>query len=227
MAAMRHELGSIEEPRVRLGREPSVLEPSVPVDVGAQAQRLRVLDAMARSCGEKTFAKTTIADIVERAGISRATFYKHFANKLECFKASVESLIEELRDAASDAQADAEPGSDTICRAAAAVLERLAAKPDHARMLLIEAPIVDPTFVGRCRELALQGLQAQWPSGNGASSRGADATIAFGRAQVLIAEYVAGGRTELLPELLPEIVYISLLPFAGQEEALNHADRYR
>jgi AcrR family transcriptional regulator len=222
--AMRHEFGSDKGPGVRSHRVPGLLEPSVPLDIGAQAQRRRILNAMAASCGEKTFAKTTIADIVERAGTSRGTFYKHFNNKLECFIATVDSFVAELQTIAVDARRDAEPGPETIHRAAKSVLGRLAEEPDHARLLVIEAPIVEPAIVGRCRDLVLAGLQAQWPLGSGARSHGADAALAFGRAQVLIAEHVAGGQTEQLPQLLPEIVYIALLPFVGQEDALEHAN---
>lgn len=93
MLPMRHEIGSIGEP--------GVLMPTVPADIGARLQRQRILDGMAASCAEKTFAKTTIGDIVERAAISRATFYKHFANKEECFEAAVEQFVEELEEAAA------------------------------------------------------------------------------------------------------------------------------
>ena len=50
-------------------REPAgaaVLTPSLPWDVAVRSQRERILKAIARSCAEKTFAETTIADIVER-----------------------------------------------------------------------------------------------------------------------------------------------------------------
>ena len=37
---------------------------------------------------------------------------------------------------------------------------------------------------------------------------------------MLVADYLAAGEAEQLPELLPEIVYVLLLPFVGHEEAL-------
>jgi hypothetical protein len=55
-----------------------------------------------------------------------------------------------------------------------------------------------------------------------------DPELAFSRAQLLIFNQIAAGRSALLPELLPEIVYLAVAPFAGHEEALEQvssADR--
>jgi AcrR family transcriptional regulator len=211
MAAMRHESGSF--------REPGVLAPALPVDIGARSQRQRILEAMVKSCAEKSFASTTIADIVGTAGISRATFYKQFQNKRECFDAAVNEFIDLLIEAASRAQAGRDPGVDAVKAATQAILDELAAKPDHARLLLLEAPIVDPAIVGRCRELVVGGLESQCTR-NGFR---ADPTIAFGRGQVLVADYVADDRADELPTLAPELIYAALLPYTGHEEALRHA----
>src|SRR4051812_38560372 len=48
-------------------------------------QRERMLDAMARAVGSKGYAKVTVSDVVALAGVSRRTFYEHFADKEECF----------------------------------------------------------------------------------------------------------------------------------------------
>ena len=58
---------------------------------------------MIESCAEKTYAATTIADIVASARISRTTFYKHFADKRECFDAAIDYCIGELEGVAASA----------------------------------------------------------------------------------------------------------------------------
>lgn len=209
---MRHETGS--------GGQPGVLTPSVPRDIGARTQRQRVLEAMALSCAEKSFSATTIADVVGKASISRATFYKHFANKRECFDAAVEGFVGELKEAAIDAQSSAESRPEAIRRAIGAVLERLAAKPAYAKLVVIEAPILDPSIVNTNRNLAVERLREQWAVGKGGEHARADALLAFGRAHVLVAHYTAASKTKQLPELLPETVYVLLLPFVGHKEAL-------
>jgi AcrR family transcriptional regulator len=52
------------------------------------SQRGRMLSAIAEAVAEKGYAATTVADVVGRAGVSRKTFYEHFADKEECFLAS-------------------------------------------------------------------------------------------------------------------------------------------
>ncbi len=198
----------------------SVLTPSVPRDIGAVTQQQRIVEAMANSCAEKTFSATTIADVVGRANISRATFYKHFANKRECLDAAVISFVEELEAAAIDGQSRAEERPDAIRQAIAAVLELLAAKPAYAKLVLIEIPVLDPAIIARHGELTVEGLKAQWEVGKGGKHAGADARIAFGRAHLLVADYLAADQAEQLSELLPETVYILCLPFVGHEEAL-------
>lgn len=203
---------------------PNVLVPSVPQDIGTRSQQQRILEAMAKSVAEKSVAATTIADIVGCASISRATFYKHFTNKQECFCATADAFLAELQGAAVVAYTRSEDSPMASVRdVIATVLELLAAKPDYTKLLLLEAPIVDPEIVRRYRNFAIGALKKQLAAEDGTRRAEADPEIAFGRAKVLIADYVAAGQTEDLPSLLPEMVYIALLPYAGQDAALEQA----
>jgi hypothetical protein len=49
------------------------------------------------------------------------------------------------------------------------------------------------------------------------------ASVAFGRAQLLVFHEVAAGRAERLPALAPNIVYLAIAPFAGHDEGLRQA----
>ena len=75
----------------------SVLDPTIPIDIGERSQRQRIIEAMIECCAEKTYAATTIADIVGRASISRTTFYKRFAGKRACFDARLDWCLDELQ----------------------------------------------------------------------------------------------------------------------------------
>jgi AcrR family transcriptional regulator len=206
-------------------RKASVLTPSLPQDIGVRAQRQRIFEAMAKSCAEKTYSATTIADIVGCASISRGTFYKHFANKQECFYATADTFLVDLQGAAAVAYARNEDvlPVDAVRDVIAAVLAGLAAKPEQTKMLVVEAPIVDPEIVRRYRNFVVRALEKQLQDGRVAVDAQANPEIAFGRAKVLIADYVAAGRVKQLPTLLPELVYIALLPYAGQDTALAQA----
>lgn len=206
-------------------RKSGVLTPSLPQDIGVRSQRQRILEAMAKSCAEKTYSATTIADIVGCASISRGTFYKHFTNKQECFYATADTFLVDLQGTAATAYARSEDDLpvDAVRDVIAAVLQGLAARPEQTKMLLVEAPIVDPEIVRRYRSFVVVALEKQLRGGGIAANAQANPEIAFGRAKVLIADYVVTGRVKHLPTLLPELVYIALLPYAGQDAALAQA----
>jgi AcrR family transcriptional regulator len=65
------------------------------------AFRVRLLDGMAASIGERGYRDTTVADIVRHARTSKRTFYGEFASKEECFlellRANTEEMIASIR----------------------------------------------------------------------------------------------------------------------------------
>src|SRR5918996_5367122 len=89
----------------RLPRGTHGLDPGVV----AESQRTRLLEAAGRAVAEKGYAGATIEDIVRGAGVSKKTFYEHFADKLDCFLAAYEAASDELFEhvrAAQDAETD-------------------------------------------------------------------------------------------------------------------------
>jgi AcrR family transcriptional regulator len=197
-----------------------VLDPKIPRDPGARSQRARIVDAMIRSCAEKTYSATTISDIVAGASISRTTFYKHFDDKRSCFDATLDACIAEIQDVARAAHTPTDPPTEAVPKATAAILERMAAKPWMAQLLTSDAVAVEPAVVDRYRRALIPPLAAIWRSGDGAGHDYLSPGLAFGRAQLLIFNQIAAGDAAGLPELLPELTYLATAPFAGHEVAL-------
>ncbi len=190
----------------------------------SQSQRQRILDAMIESCAEKTYAATTISDIVGGAHISRTTFYKHFEDKHACFEATIDYCIGELQRAAATAHSGDDSPGDASRKAATAVLEAMAARPGLAQMLTGDAMAVEPKVIERYRRATVPALEALWSrNGDGAVKAHTDPRLAFGQAQVLILNQIATGKPERLPQLLPEIVYLTVSPYGGHEEALRQS----
>lgn len=177
---------------------------------------------MAASCAEKTFASTTISDIVGRAGVSRATFYKHFENKHRCFDAAVDHFIEEMQAVGRAVRSDSATGPENVREAVAAALLLMTEMPAYTRLVVIEAIAVDPSLIDRFRALLVAALEI---ARSDADNQPSNSTVrtAYGQAQVLVANQILVGRGEELQELLPDLVYIALRPFAGSEEALRQA----
>jgi len=201
----------------------NVLRPTVPPDIAGRTQRQRVIDAMIESCAEKTYAATTITDIVGRAHISRTTFYKHFDDKRSCFDAALDHCLTELQDIAAASHEPADPPAEAARKAAIAVLETLAAQPGLAQLLTGDAIALQPRVVERYRRATVPALEALWRTDGDRPQAHTDPRLAFGQAQVLILNHIATGKADRLPELRGEIVYLTVSPYGGHEEALQQA----
>jgi AcrR family transcriptional regulator len=195
----------------------------LPPEVVAQYQRERLMAGMVRAATEKGYEAITVADVLSEAGVSRATFYKLFDDKLSCFLEAwdwlLAAMIAEVREAY---EAESEwPAA--VSAALARVLERLAADPDAARVLLVEVTAAGPEAKRRYRT-ALQQLTPFLEEGYDTSSIGRrlsprTSRMAIGSAASLVLDEVVAGRTEQLPALLPELVWSVLVPFVGPREA--------
>src|SRR3954471_7256007 len=97
-------------------------------EVVLASQRGRLLDAIAKVVAEKGYAATSVADVIELAGVSRKTFYEHFRDKEACFLAAYDAGVDILLATMREA-------GDTRSRVRA-YLETLAAEPDFARTFL-------------------------------------------------------------------------------------------
>jgi AcrR family transcriptional regulator len=189
-----------------------------------RSQRQRLLDAMVDCCAEKTFAGTTIADIVAAASVSRTTFYKCFEDKRGCFDAAITAALEQFQAAAEEAHSAADPPPEAVRKSTLAVLGLMAAQPALAQLLSADAVSVDPTVIERYRALLLPALEELWERAAGAPTpKHSSPGLAFGRAQLLIFHEIAAGRAARLPELQPDIVYLAVAPWAGHDEALAQA----
>src|SRR4029450_13285067 len=85
------------------------------------------------------FADATAEAISREAGMSKATFYEHFANKEECILALFdEAATERLRRMAVAAEEEAGSYPEHLRQGTRAFLQTLAEWPDAAQTLLVE-----------------------------------------------------------------------------------------
>lgn len=109
--------------------------------------RKQILDASLRLFSEKGFARTSVRDIAQAAGITDAAIYYHFESKRELFEALVEergftSALEGLERAAPD-QLTITP-IEAIEGIATSALALMYANRDLMKVLLFEAIAEDP-----------------------------------------------------------------------------------
>jgi AcrR family transcriptional regulator len=109
-----------------------------------------MLAAMAAAVAEKGYARVAVADVIERARVSRKTFYEQFPNKEACFLAAYDTGVDLLLAAIEEATEAA--GEDLLARARAGTavyLEMLAANGDFARTFLVEVHAAGPQALAR------------------------------------------------------------------------------
>src|SRR5947207_13486694 len=103
------------------------------------SQRGRMLTAMAEAVAQKGYARTTVADVLSRARVSRETFYEQFGDKEDCFLAAYDFSVEELLGAIADSVGEAPRDPFAGFEAAlTAYLEEMAREGTLARVFLIE-----------------------------------------------------------------------------------------
>jgi AcrR family transcriptional regulator len=191
-----------------------------------EAQRERILSALARIAAEKGYAAATIYDIASEAGVSKRTFYRHFKDKEACYRGVVDSFREEAEAAIGEAFSAGKEWSEGLRDAVAALLEMMAERPDFAKMAFLEGVAAGISAGERSagEEVLASLLQRGKEAAPGRPAVPAAAgRAALGGAQALVVDQMIAERTERMDELLPEMVYIVLLPYLGQEEAVRQS----
>ena len=118
------------------------------------SQRGRMLDAIAQAVAEKGYARTSVADVISRAGVSRETFYQQFADKEDCFLAAFELSVEVMQQTMADALLG-QP-ADPLARydrAMRAYLDLLAREGALARVFLVDVYAAGPGALKRRRDV--------------------------------------------------------------------------
>jgi AcrR family transcriptional regulator len=129
-----------------------------PLEVRQHTQRQRLLEAAAAVFARTGYAEASAEGISREAGMSKATFYEHFANKEECILALFDRAAEVVAGAMAESARDA--GDDPAARlrgSTTAFLEVLAEHPAHAQTLLVEIIGAGPRAAER-RDSILAGF---------------------------------------------------------------------
>jgi AcrR family transcriptional regulator len=104
----------------------------------------RLLRAAEELFGERSYWRTTVADICARAGIATGSFYAHFDSKAEIFAAVVRQINDDLRQAIRKAIETAGPGQRDRERASFRAFFTLASQRPWIDRIVREAEFVAP-----------------------------------------------------------------------------------
>ncbi|HUR85940.1 MAG TPA: TetR/AcrR family transcriptional regulator [Solirubrobacteraceae bacterium] len=129
-----------------------------PLEVRLEVQKQRLFDAAAGVFSRVGYADASAEAISRRAGMSKATFYEHFANKEEClvalFQYASEIVLGVLVEAARSAGGDFRDRHRAGLRS---ILELAEANPSMAQAILVETVGAGPR-VAELRDRALNSF---------------------------------------------------------------------
>ena len=104
----------------------------------------RLLSAAEELFGERSYRRTSVADICARAGIATGSFYAHYSSKSDIFAAVVRRINADLRAAMRAALADAPDGQRDRERAAFRAFFQMLSQRPWIDRIVRESEFVDP-----------------------------------------------------------------------------------
>jgi len=190
-----------------------------------RSQRERLREAMVRVAAAKGYEETTVTDVIEVAGVSRATFHEMFADKSACFLEAYDAVIDVLvaHVAGAFEATEEEPWPDRIVASLRTLAELVASEADIARMAMVEVTAAGQGARERYRA-ALARFTPLLEEGRANSGQGDElppdtARFALGGATSMVFDEVRAGRGPELERILPDLVFAVLMPYLGPEAA--------
>jgi AcrR family transcriptional regulator len=193
----------------------------IPADEVAANQRWRLLGAAAEVLAEQGHVNTTSTQVSKHAGVSPATFYRHFDNIGECLVAAYRAASDCVMELVSEACREERIGwPERLGVAVASTLRFLAVEPATAHLLGTEPAAGEPG-IADARTAAIGRLAELLASGRGLRPEDApelppatERHLVAG-AGAILSEWVAAGDVDRLPELSPELTEMLASPYVG------------
>lgn len=211
--------GPLKAPRRRTRKAPPFEERQA-----ASSPPERILRALAAVVSKKGYHETTVADIVERAKTSQRTFYEHFDNKEDAMVAALDSGSAQMLAEALPAFRRSHDWQHAVQATQEAMFTFGVQEPEYARLGAVEI-FGAGTRALEQREKVTEGMEQLLAHGYEVNPDVPQITAeAIGGAlYALFYDHVRQKGPERLPEIVPPVVYVTLVPFLGAEEAYSLA----
>lgn len=188
-------------------------------------QRARIFAGFATALAYHGYEDTKVTDIVELAGVSRATFYERFESKELCFAAAYEDGVERLAEAVGGAVERGHGWANQLSNGLDAGLAFLAADPTLAHLLFVESlAAARPARLEHERSLEHLAEVLRPPAIGGRGVPPETARMLAGGLASHISGRVLAGEAQRLPELHDSLLRYLLAPSLA---ALHTADERR
>ncbi len=197
------------------------------VEILARTQRERILSAFAELVAKDGYQATSIGRVVDRAGVSRVTFYENFKNREACLLAAFDLCATGVSKRIEREVPVSAPWPEQVRAGLGAVFGYVADNPDLANTCFVQAITAGPTPLDHY-ELVLRGFAGYFRMGRKHSAPGTEFSDALedtivGGVVWVIHRRLLHGEAEKIPELLPTIVEFALAPYLGEQHAAEVA----
>ena len=105
----------------------------------SEIQRSRMLTAAAEAVEEVGYARSTVAQVIARARVSRKTFYDLFEDREDCFLAVFDQAVEQISSLVGEAYVREDGWRDGLRAGLLAMLRFMDDEPGLARICVVEA----------------------------------------------------------------------------------------
>lgn len=177
---------------------------------------------MLESVGAQGYERTTVEDAINNAGLYRQAFYDNFEDKEDCYLHALDAGSAWVELAMREATVATEDNWRGQLRGAlGGLLHFLDTQPGIGRALLVEVHAAGPRAVEKRAEAMGRAVVmmdlAREEGGDSAPAISAEAVVA-GILAVLHTR-LAAYQTSRFEDLLPELMYLAVLPYFGPDAA--------
>lgn len=184
-------------------------------------KRERILQGMLKAVGSHGYEQTTVQDAIAEAGVYRQAFYDSFSDKEDCYLQALDAGSAWVELAMRDASIGEKSWQGQLRGALTGLLRFLDEQPAVGRALLVEVHAAGPRAVAKRTEAMARAAamvdRAREESDEVAPAISAEAVVA-GILAVLHSR-LAANQTSGYLRLLPELMYLGVLPFFGADAA--------
>lgn len=190
---------------------------------GRRPPRERILTAMLVVSGELGFEQVAVRHVIERAQTSRATFYKHFVDREDCFAQAYGDAGEWVYRRMIGAAKRQPSWREGLRAALAELLEFCANQPAIAKALVVEVHAAGERSLAQRRDLmerlsrALDSARREIPSRQAPPPITSDFIV--GAIDTLLAAKLLDGDAARAPEMLPGLLHFVVMQFLGETAA--------